>query len=205
MAKKYYTVWRGRKVGIFDSWEECKKQIEHYSDAGFKSFKTLKAAEEALKKHSDAPVKDCLSNSEKTIHGNNQPILDSIAVDASCTGNPGIMEYRGVYTRTGEEVFREGPFQEGTNNIGEFLAIVQALAYVKKYDKHYPVYSDSRVAMEWVKKKYCGTKLTLDADNKLARLIADAIKALKTTTYDNQLLKWDTKRWGEIPADFGRK
>jgi ribonuclease HI len=205
MAKKYYAVWRGRKVGIFDSWEECRKQISHYSDAGFKSFTTLKAAEQALKKNSDLPVTYCQSDSDKKSHGKNRPILDSIAVDASCTGNPGIMEYRGVYTRTGKEVFREGPFQKGTNNIGEFLAIVQALAYVKKTGIRYPVYSDSSVAIGWVKKKICGTKLHLDEKNEITGRIRAAIKTLHTTPYDNRLLKWDTKQWGEIPADFGRK
>ena len=45
------------------------------------------------------------------------------AVDAACSGNPGPMEYRGIDLATGAEIFHFGPVH-GTNNIGEFLAIV---------------------------------------------------------------------------------
>ena len=50
-------------------------------------------------------------------------LVDSLAVDAACAGNPGPMEYRGVLVRTGQEIFHVGPMEGGTNNIGEFLAI----------------------------------------------------------------------------------
>ena len=53
------------------------------------------------------------------------------AVDAGCSGNPGPMEYRGVDMRTGKQIFHFGPIQ-GTNNIGEFLAIVHALALMEQ-------------------------------------------------------------------------
>lgn len=42
------------------------------------------------------------------------------------------MEYRGVDTKTRKQIFIQGPFEEGTNNIGEFLAIVHGLALLKK-------------------------------------------------------------------------
>lgn len=41
----------------------------------------------------------------------------------------------------------------GTNNLGEFLAIVHGLAYLKKQNKNIPIYSDSRTAISWVKNK----------------------------------------------------
>ena len=40
MAKKYYAVRAGRKTGIFETWDECKKSVDGYSGAVFKSFKT---------------------------------------------------------------------------------------------------------------------------------------------------------------------
>ena len=58
-----------------------------------------------------------------------KPILPALAVDAACSGNPGVMEFRGVIADTGTEVFHRGPFVQGTNNIGEFLALVLGLAY----------------------------------------------------------------------------
>ena len=136
----------------------------------------------------------------------NNIIKDSLSVDAACSGNPGVMEYRGVWTATGEEVFHVGPFQQGTNNIGEFLALVHALALFDKHKINLPVYTDSMNAITWVKKKKCNTKLAPSPENaKLFELIARAEFWLNTHTYSTPILKWDTRQWGEIPADFGRK
>jgi ribonuclease HI len=130
----------------------------------------------------------------------------SLSVDASCLGNPGVMEYRGVYTATGEEVFRQGPFPEGTNNIGEFLALVHGLALLKKHGSPMPVYSDSVTARAWVRKKLCKTQLQRSESNRaLFELVERAEFWLRQNAYSTPVLIWDTPRWGEIPADFGRK
>jgi len=130
----------------------------------------------------------------------------AIAVDAACSGNPGIMEYRGVDTETQAEIFRLSPMKDGTNNIGEFLAIVHALAFLKQRNLTMPIYSDSEIAMRWVQQKVCKTKLGKTADNaKIFELITRAEKWLQENTYPNRILKWETKAWGENPADFGRK
>ncbi|MGN0087058.1 MAG: RNase H family protein [Alloprevotella sp.] len=132
--------------------------------------------------------------------------LNALAVDAACSGNPGPMEYRGVYLRTGKEVFHFGPVY-GTNNIGEFLAIVHALALLKQQRlPAMPIYSDSLNALTWVRNKRCRTKLPRTPETEqLHQLIARAEKWLHTNTYDNPVLKWQTQEWGEVPADFGRK
>ena len=130
---------------------------------------------------------------------------ESLAVDAACSGNPGPMEYRGVYLRTGQVVFHFGPVH-GTNNIGEFLAIVHALALMKQKGVNMPIYSDSRNAILWVKQKKCKTKLErTPRTEELYQLIERAEKWLKENKYTTPILKWDTSRWGEVPADFGRK
>jgi ribonuclease HI len=127
-------------------------------------------------------------------------------VDAACKGNPGILEYRGVDTKSGAEYFRQGPFPNGTVNIGEFLAIVHALALLKKIDSDWPVYSDSRTAIVWIKAKRIKTNLVPSEENKeLFELVDRGLKWLKSNTYKNPVLKWETAYWGEIPADFGRK
>lgn len=129
-----------------------------------------------------------------------------MAVDAACSGNPGLLEYRGVYVADRSEIFHMGPLEEGTNNIGEFLAIVHALALLKKQNKNIPVYSDSMNAIKWVIKKKCNTKLEQSEKNKLLfELIGRAEVWLQNNDYRNPILKWETKQWGEIPADFGRK
>ena len=129
----------------------------------------------------------------------------AIAVDAACSGNPGQMEYRGVYLKTGEEIFHYGPVF-GTNNIGEFLAIVHGLALLQQRGYTIPIYSDSVNAMLWVKRKQCRTTLPLnDKTQALHEHIRRAETWLRTHSYTNDLRKWETENWGEIPADFGRK
>jgi len=86
-------------------------------------------------------------------------IAGSYCVDAACSGSPGRLEYRGVVTSTGKEFFRQGPFENGTNNVGEFLAIVHALIWLKRKKVSSPVYSDSQTAITWVKRKACNTDL----------------------------------------------
>ena len=116
------------------------------------------------------------------------------------------MEYRGVYPPTMQEIFRIGPLKKGTNNIGEFLALVHGLALLKQKGSDLPIYSDSRNAIGWVKKKKCKTLLEREPVNEpIFDLIERAEKWLNTNTYTTPILKWETSEWGEIPADFGRK
>ena len=127
-------------------------------------------------------------------------------MDAACSGNPGKMEYRGVLTHNKKQLFIKGPYQNGTNNIGEFLALVHGLGYLKQKNLVYPIYSDSKTAISWVKKGQCRTNLQITTENKLLfDLVKRAENWLKENTYNTQILKWETKIWGEIPADFGRK
>ena len=127
------------------------------------------------------------------------------AVDAACSGNPGPMEYRCIDLQTGQQVFHYGPIH-GTNNIGEFLAIVHGLALLKQKGFDMPIYSDSVNAISWVRQKKCKTKLPRNEETEeLFTVIERAEKWLRENTYTTRILKWETKVWGEIPADFGRK
>lgn len=213
---KFYAVWHGNPPGLYTSWEACQKAIKGVSGAQYKSYDSraeaqraldgsYKAAVEAGKKQSGrSRSKSELSAAERARIG--EPNLYSIAVDAASSGNPGRMEYRGVDTQTGKMLFHKGPFERGTNNIGEFLALVHGLAHLKKEGSDRIIYSDSRIAMGWVRKKKCGTKLAPHSSNKiLFELIARAESWLKDNTYKTPVVKWETKAWGEIPADFGRK
>lgn len=206
--QRYYVVWNGITTGVFHSWEECQAQIKGVEKALYKSFDTLAEAEQAYtsspydyiganaKEHSTKKSSDVLPGNVE---------LNAIAVDAACSGNPGQMEYRGVYVGNGMQIFHFGPTY-GTNNIGEFLAIVHALALLGQKNSDLPIYSDSRNALLWVKQKKCKTKLLREArTEELFKLIERAEKWLQTHTYTNRLMKWETDQWGEIPADFGRK
>lgn len=207
----YYVVWRGSSPGIYTNWGEAQKAIAGVSGPIFKTFGSKELAEQAFNDHPDnykegsfKKTRD-LTVTEKAKIG--KPIELSLCVDAACN-NKGDFEYKGVWTFNQEEdVFLVGPYKNGSNNIGEFLALVHALAYLNGHKdekmKTMPIYSDSRIAMGWVRAGHCRTKKQPGRD--VLDLIARAEKWLNTHTFKNPILKWETKAWGEIPADFGRK
>lgn len=209
---KFYVVWNGQHTGVYDNWEDCKEQITGYPDAKYKSFPTQ---EEAIRAYRGDPqehiavIKAIARHNRPVINYEAFPeiILDAIAVDAACSKNPGPVEYRGVNVRTGEQLFHVGPLEGGTNNIGEFLALVHVLAWLDKLGRHdIPVYSDSRTAQSWVRNRHAKTTLKPDGSNgRVLELLARAESWLQTHDVKNRIIKWDTDRWGEIPADFGRK
>ena len=208
MAKNnFYTVWTGRQIGVFASWDECRLQVEGFPGAKYKGFPTREAAESAFKNGPDSVESDIKTQKFASLpDGTLKPNTISIAVDAACSGNPGKMEYRGVFVDTGTELFKSPVFEGGTNNIGEFLAIVHCLAWQQKNKLNYPIYSDSVNGQKWVSEGFCRTKLVETQKNKyLFEVIRRAEKWLHDNTFRVPIYKWRTEIWGEIPADFGRK
>jgi len=192
--------------GVYDSWEACQRQIKNYPSAKYKSFNTRSEAEKALRGTFAHYVNKGSSKSKSTNPNHPNIIKQSMSVDAACSGNPGIMEYQGVHTGTNERIFYQGPFKDGTNNVGEFLALVHALALLQKKKSNAVIYTDSKTAMAWVRNKKVKTTLPKTPDNAILFDMMDrAIKWLEENHYTNRIIKWDTKNWGEIPADFGRK
>ena len=199
--QKYYVVWKGNKPGIYQSWERCQNEIKNVKGALFKSFSDEAEAKKAYEQGYETYKKTL-----DFIDISDGPELNSISVDAASSGNPGIMEYQGVDTNTKEVLFKMGPFNNATNNIGEFLALVHGIAILEKDLKKRIIYSDSVTAMSWVRKKRCQTKLKRNDENEEVFILIDrATKWLKENNYSATIKKWETKKWGEIPADFGRK
>jgi ribonuclease HI len=215
-ATKFYVVWRGRKTGVFGTWAECQAQTSGVDGALFKSFASRAEAEQAFRQPpqqhiggggaTKRPAHKPAAAGRGNLLTMSPPNPESLVVDAACSGNPGDMEYQGIYLATRQKVFAMGPFADGTNNIGEFLAIVHALALLHQQTSNLPVYSDSRTAIGWVKKKKANTKLDPTARNQPIFDLIDRAEAwLRTHAYANPVLKWETDEWGENPADFGRK
>ena len=199
--KKFYVVWKGNNPGIYFSWAECQNEIKNVKGALYKSFKNLEEAKNAFSNGYEYYKK---SKNIKNL--DNGPDLNSISVDAASSGNPGLMEYQGVDTKTKEVLFKMGPFNNATNNVGEFLALVHGIAMLEKSSKLKIIYSDSITAISWVRKKRCQTKLSRNKQNEdVFVLIKRAVLWLKKNKYSVLVKKWETKLWGEIPADFGRK
>jgi len=162
--KKFYTVWKGRTIGVFDAWEQCKQQVQGYEGAQYCSFENKTLAELALRQ-----------------------------------------DYW-KFVKKNEQIFIKSDFDTGTNNIGEFLAIVHGLAYLKQINSDKVLYSDSRNAILWVKNKKYATKMPRTPENERLFLLLDrAVDWLHNNAYSTRVLKWETEIWGENPADFGRK
>ena len=235
MAKKqkYYVVWQGKQPGIYTDWDTCKAQVVGVQGAQYKGFDSMAEAEAAIKlPYSSFVVQGNQNNQNNQNNRSNQnnqnnqilfidvngmtairedadpshvPVLDALAVDAACSGNPGVMEYQGIYIPTRTQVFHYRA-ERGTNNIGEFLAIVHGLSYLQKHRLNQIIYSDSVNAISWVRQKQCKSKLPEDASTaELWDYVHRAENWLRTHSYTTEIRKWDTDRWGEIPADFGRK
>jgi ribonuclease HI len=201
--QKYYVVWIGRSPGVYSSWPAF---LRHgYADAKFKSFTSRQAAENAFRdghqKHWGANRKSvpAKGNLLSAVQG---PITDSLCVDAAWNFRTNAIEYRGVWLADRKLAFAEGPFWDATNNIAEFLAIVDGLSLLASEGRSCPVYSDSKVAIGWVRDKEVRSKSMLLG--KTSSQINDLVE--QATDYEHNLvLKWETRIWGEIPADFGRK
>lgn len=208
---KYYVVWVGRSTGVFGTWDACKEQVDGFEGAKYKSFPDRESAEAAYTDGYNKYLHGGGGTAHSAVKKASQPAgkfeENALAVDAACSGNPGDMEYRGVYVKTGEVIFQSPVYKCGTNNIGEFLAIVHGLALIKKQGlTDIIIYSDSMTAQSWVKKKKCNTKIIPGPNNQqVFQRIAAAEKWLQENTYATPIRKWDTDAWGEIPADFGRK
>ena len=218
LKQKGYTVIRFTNEEVFNHIEDVIKKIKETIMA-IDSHNTPQTARFAQNTQTSTP-----SNTQASIESPPQPQQTGAsplsgglrgalggtpgawAVDAACSGNPGPMEYQCIDLQTGAQVFHFGPVQ-GTNNIGEFLAIVHALALMEKQGiKDKVIYSDSYNAILWVKKKKCKTTLTRNsATEQLYQIIARAEQWLMTHNVTTPIIKWETKQWGEIPADFGRK
>lgn len=218
-SKRYFVVWAGRQPGVYDNLDDALEQVDNFPGASFRSFATAKEAANAFRKAESKNEKQelgqlLINSTRNSIPPAGKPDymqfpevdLNGWAVDASCLGNPGTMEYRGVELISGREIFRMGPFQKSTNNIGEFLAIVHALALMEQKGEVHTIYSDSVTGMAWVRNRKIKTQLErMPANEQSFKMMERALSWLNTHRYSARILKWQTDRWGEVPADFGRK
>lgn len=210
--RKFYVVWEGRAPGVYDSWEECEAQVTGFPGAKYKSFPSQADAVAAFRGENQSSL-DIFrligSHKPDIINYSAFPDirLDAMAVDGACAKNPGPMEYRGVMVATGEEIFHVGPVAGGTNNIGEYIALIHAAALLaRRGDLTTPIYTDSRTALSWLRRGHSNTTVKPTAANtQVIELLRRADAWLATHHIHNPILKWNTDLWGEIPADFGRK
>lgn len=217
--QRYYVVWEGRVPGVYDDWSDCEEQVINYPGARYKGFGNAAEAAKAFRSGNDDTNPSDLgtfliaaADHREKAPGQpsylDNPDIDreAWAVDASCKGNPGIMEYRGVEIKTGKVLFNVGPFKDATNNAGEFLAIVHALAEMYRRNEWHTIYSDSVTAQAWVRNRQVKTQLKqTESNKKLFELMGRGLAWIRTHSWPIKIMKWQTDLWGEIPADYGRK
>jgi ribonuclease HI len=207
--KKYYVVWEGKRLGVYHTWDACKEQIDGFSGALYKSFPTQEQAQIAFELGYDQYKKQepqiaAIPTAVKNKTGYPQGAY--ICVDAAFNGRTKVLEYRGVSLPEKQVIFSKGPFQNGTNNIGEFLGLVHALALCKQNNITEAIYTDSITALAWIREKHAKTTVDIARLNpELYQLVKRAEDWLRNNTYSNKIHKWKTDVWGEIPADYGRK
>lgn len=208
--RKYYVVWEGRISGVYDNWQSCKEQIDQYQGAKYKGFPSKLEADKAFREGYAQFYKNnpAARKSQTSAFGgtSDAPILNSLSVDAAWNTVSKAMEYQGVYTASKELIFKKGPYAGASNNIGEFLALVHGLALLKKQNSPIPIYSDSITAIAWVRdKKHKSVILPTEQNEEIFEMLQRAELWLLNNSFTTKILKWNTKEWGEIPADFGRK
>lgn len=208
--QKFYVVWKGSAPGVYGTWAECESATRGSSGAKFKSFPSLESAQRAYGEGPGAywgSGKLVSPLSEQQLAAIGRPIGNSLCVDAAWNSETKVMEYRGVWGHDRSVAFHKGPFPQATNNLGEFLAIVHALALMTQRGIDWPVYSDSKTAISWVRRGKVNSKSMNRGQTgaKVNDFVARALRWLAENEYKNQVLKWETGAWGEVPADFGRK
>jgi ribonuclease HI len=200
----WYVVWRGRVPGVYATWEEARAQVHSFSGARYRAFKDRQQAELAFAAGPEADL-SALALDWRRQHLPPEA-LQGYAVDAAWNAQTKTMHYRGVRIADDQEIFHHGPFEDATNNVGEFLAVVEGLDWLKQRGLRAPIYTDSLNAMQWVSERRCNTALVPTARNaELFARVAWAERWLREHADHAPVHKWRTELWGENPADFGRK
>jgi ribonuclease HI len=206
----YYAVWNGRVPGVYDSWTKCQEQVKGFKGATFRKLKSSN--------YTDALVEFKASHSVIS-QQQTSPLPNFLTVDGACNGTSkgGMCEYRGVMYQgnafdlnSSNEVFRSKVYPGGTNNIAEFLGLVEGIKYFLSRGEPIKIYTDSVTALAWVRNCKANSSPMGGVSEELTKLISEAEMYLieyseKIKGVSTQILKWNTKEWGEIPADFGRK
>jgi ribonuclease HI len=205
----FYGVWAGRNPGVYDNWNDCKAQVDKFSGAKFSKLKATTKADALVEFNAaNTGLGSIGSASSAPAKNGGKPIENVLTVDGASNGL--VCEYQAVWYPSKEFAFASPVLQGGTNNIAEFLGLVSAIKYLQEKKLPLRVYTDSVTAMAWVRNKVANTtaRNTGKATEELDGMLADAEKYLRDNEHllnKLEVLKWETKDWGEIPADYGRK
>jgi len=167
VAKKYYVVWEGRERGIFTDWDTCKRQVDQFAGARYKSYKTRQEAEIAFRSSAAAAFKKAKATPKpkrSSASGPKTYSVDEIAsldvstkifADGGCDPNPG-------KAASGVAVYRDGAVADlwyglfnpaGTNNTAELNALHQSLLLAQREiaeQQSVAIFCDSKYAIQCI-------------------------------------------------------
>lgn len=166
----------------------------------------------ALPRTADGLLKPKPATRRTSVRGN----PGELVVDCSKFGGSliGPTEWRGVlFSSIGlwQDVFHSPLYERGHNNLGEFLAIIDACQRLERSElKCVTLWSDSKTALSWFRTGKIRTTIDVDGqcDLAFAAAVNDARKWLESANRPKwfaMMSRWDTSARGENPADFGRK
>lgn len=208
--KKAYVVWVGRKPGVYDNWGDCKAQVDGFRNPKFKGFNSLDEANKEFKNYLELGRVNDSEGYPSLNQPTSKPVGTYLTVDAAFSGKKKRLEWRGVLVKDGkqEEVFRSGPYNYGSANVGEFLAIIEGFEYLIDNKLDIEIFSDSWNAQKWTLAKRHASKV--HCSDELQKVLNEKSTSLSKGDFDKKineksLCDWNSKKWGEIPADFGRK
>ncbi len=200
-SRRYYVVWRGRRPGVYDSWEACAEQVQGYPNALYRAYPSRALAEKAFRMGPEAAWLPTWALAEPG------PERPSLAVDASASRPRGPVAYRGVLLQPRGKVqpVFEGRLGEATVPLGEFLALVRALQWLDAHEQRMPVYTDSTTALGWFHRGGPSPTALERTPEDARRSLEEALRWLQQHPGPWDVRLWETAAWGENPADFGRK
>lgn len=126
-----------------------------------------------------------------------------LVVDGSFLWGKKKLQYQVVDIETSELIYTSPVYIGGSSNVAEYLAIIHGLAYADKNGLKCDIYSDSYIAMGWVRKRMCRTREEMSEE--LKKVVDRSTLWLNLNLLSNKVLIWQSHLWGENPADFGRK
>lgn len=177
MASKFYVVWKGRETGVFTDWTTCKRHIDKFAGAQYKSFPSKAEAEAAFAKGASGAIVAATKNSSGTkstatkgagkssakaglktytaTEVQAQPEQVKIFTDGGCEPNPGEAgSGLALYRDNSLESLWYGLYNpQGTNNTAELNALNQALIMAQaEIDKGQSVaiFCDSQYSIQCV-------------------------------------------------------
>ena len=159
MPKKFYAVRKGRKTGIFTTWDECKSQVHGFACAEYKSFLTLEEAKQfmqlGMEKEDDLPFKNEKDENQTSISKTvAEPELVAY-VDGSFDQSTKQFSYGMVILENGEEKtfykkFSDPSLVSMRNVAGEIMGARAAMEYaIANNKKRLVIYHDYEGIAKW--------------------------------------------------------